>query len=235
MEQDKIWDYYQNEWEDTQSNVFPEKRQRFILRHIKPGQDVLNIGVGSGALERLGQEKAVNMYSLDPSQKTIERLRDTLGMAEKAQVGYAQAMPFSSGTFDVVVMSEVLEHLDDQILTSALNDVFRVLKPGGFLLATTPYQEYLGANQVVCPDCGKVFHKVGHVQSFDKDRMRSILEHHGYTVAKLYVTTFVDWQRKGINNLIKTMVRVLLARMGEGIADPHVIVIANKPLATAGK
>jgi len=44
----------------------------------------------------------------------------------------------------------------------------------------------IGAKQVVCPDCGKVFHTVRLVQSFDKDRMRSMLEwpwlHSGQTI-----------------------------------------------------
>lgn len=226
MQQDKIWDYFQNE--GLGHRKFPEARQRYMLRYLARGWKVLNVGVGSGALERLGTEKGVEMYALDPSEKAIERLRQALGLGDRAQVGYAQQMPFDSDFFDVVVMSEVLEHLDNDILPLALQEVLRVLKPQGFLLASTPYKEDLGPNRVVCPDCGAVFHKVGHVQSFDKNTMRQRLEAAGFGIQRLWISTFVDWQRRGVLNWLKSVVRLTLARMGEGIADPHLIVIARK-------
>ena len=53
-------------------------------------------------------------------------------------------MPFKDAQFGVVVMCEVVERLDDEILSKALLEVWRVLKQGGFLLASTPYREDLG-------------------------------------------------------------------------------------------
>ena len=53
-------------------------------------------------------------------------------------------MPFEDAQFDIVVMCEVVERLDDEILSKALLEVWRVLKQGGFLLASTPYREDLG-------------------------------------------------------------------------------------------
>ena len=226
MEQEKIWDYFQND--GMNPHTFPEERQRFMLRYLKPTQVVLNIGVGSGALERLGLAKGVNMHSLDPNRNAIERLRESLGLGERAQVGFAEKIPIEQENFDAVVMSEVLEHLDDQTLADALDNVLRVLRPKGSLLISTPYQENLSANRVVCPDCGKAFHKFGHVQSFGKERMRSLLERHEFNIDKMFVTSFVDWRRKGIINLLKSALRVVLARLGEAIADPHLVVIARK-------
>lgn len=181
MEQDKIWDYLQNEGIDKSG--FSSARQRFMLRYLKNGQRVLNIGIGSGMLERLALVKCVDIYALDPSKPAIERLREELKLGDKAQVGYAQQIPFSDWWFDVVVMSEVLEHLDDQILESSLNEVRRILKPGGLLLASTPYRENLDSNAVVCPYCGNLFHKVGHAQSFDRARMIRILNEHDYEIS----------------------------------------------------
>src|SRR5690606_40959058 len=42
MDQDRIWDYYQNS--DLAKVAFPEARQRYLLGYLKPGQRVLNIG-----------------------------------------------------------------------------------------------------------------------------------------------------------------------------------------------
>jgi len=226
MNQDKIWDYFQNS--DSQDYVFPEARQRYISRFLKSGQYVLNIGIGSGALERLAIERDVIIHSLDPSEQAIDRLRQTLNMNDRARVGYAQNIPFRDENFDIVVMSEVLEHLDNETLAKALQEVSRVLKKGGKLIATTPYKEDLLPSQVVCPKCGFVFHKVGHVQSFDKKRIRSLLNEYGYTIERIWNDTFIDWRRKGIRDFVKSVIRKMLARIGEGIADPHIVVIAKK-------
>lgn len=226
MDQERIWDYYQNS--DLAKVAFPEARQRYLLGYLKPGQRVLNIGIGAGTLERLGIKMGVDMHSLDPSDKAINRLRDELGLSDKARSGYAQRNPFESDYFDVVVMSEVLEHLSDDVLSQTLSEVLRVLKKGGKFLATVPYKEDLMMNQVVCPNCGSVFHKVGHVQSFDKDKLSQLLTAKGFFVDRIWLDTFVDWRRGGVRNFVKSVIRKVLARTGEGIADPHLIVLARK-------
>lgn len=226
MRQEKIWDYYQNE--GGEYDYFSEARQRFMLKYLEPGQSVLNVGVGVGSLERLALHKGINIFALDPSQGAIEKLKKALDLGDRAQTGYAQTMPFDDGQFDAVVMSEVLEHLDDGTLQASLCEVLRVLKPGGFVLISTPYGEKLEAGKVVCPDCGKVFHRWGHVQSFDKERMRRVVAEQGFAIDEIRVTTFVDWQRKGLANVFKSLVRVLMARLKQQIADPHLILIARK-------
>ena len=79
--------------------------------------------------------------------------------SEKAAVGYSDAIPFPNAHFDVVVMSEVLEHLPEDVLTSSLCEVDRVLRLHGRFIGTVPADEELAANQVVCPRCGEVFHR----------------------------------------------------------------------------
>lgn len=224
MNQDRIWDYFQNE----SSHVFPESRQYFMLKHLERGKKVLNIGAGSGKLEEIALEKGVNIYTLDPSARTIEQLRQRLGLGDRAQAGYAQAMPFESDSFDAVVMCEVLEHLTDEILHAALRETKRILRVGGFLIASSPYKEVLENNRVICPECGSVFHRYGHMQTFDKPKMRRLIEGTGLTVEKLWVTTFVDFRKASIRGLMKGTFRLLLAKLEEPIADPHIVVKARK-------
>ncbi|MBT8228697.1 MAG: methyltransferase domain-containing protein, partial [Bacteroidia bacterium] len=45
-------------------------------------------------------------------------------------------LPFEEGTFDIVVSSEVIEHVPDPL--KAITEMHRVLKPGGILVLTTP-------------------------------------------------------------------------------------------------
>lgn len=51
-------------------------------------------------------------------------------------VGRAEALPFASCSFDLVLALDVLEHLDDD--TAGLREISRLLKPGGLLLLTVP-------------------------------------------------------------------------------------------------
>jgi len=49
-------------------------------------------------------------------------------------------LPYAAGTFDAVILSEVLEHVDDDV--AGLREVYRVLKPGGVVAITVPNAHY---------------------------------------------------------------------------------------------
>jgi len=178
MDQTKIWDYFQNDDEvgDVAFNARP--RYEFLAKQIAPGSSVLNIGAGRGGLEAILVEQGVVVSSLDPGENIIERLRVRHGLGDRAKVGFSQAIPFPDGSFDVVVMSEVLEHLSDEILIATIAEVRRALKPDGRFIGTVPSDENLLANRVLCPHCGERFHRWGHLQSFGEERLRMLLTQH---------------------------------------------------------
>ncbi len=123
--QEKIWDHFQNEGIDS----FSQSRGRieFLVRKIPTGKRALNIGVGNGVLDLLASEKGIDIWALDPGERAIDRLRKSLGMGDRAQVGYSQTVPFPDTHFDFVVMSEVLEHLDERVFEATLEEVRRVI------------------------------------------------------------------------------------------------------------
>jgi len=57
-----------------------------------------------------------------------------------------QRMPYEDNTFDYIITGDVLEHVRDYM--SAIEECFRVLKPGGFMLFTVPYMHSMGKNHV---------------------------------------------------------------------------------------
>jgi len=210
MEQDKIWNHFQTE--DVASFDGNSVRLNYLARQAsKTGMTVLNIGVGNGALERRLVEKGVVVYSLDPSESAIQNLRKNLGLDESAaKVGYSQEIPFADGMFDIVFMSEVIEHLNDTVLMQTLKELTRILKDGGRLIGTVPADEVLKAAESVCPDCGKVFHRWGHVQSFTKERLEGLLgaEFNDLVVKRIYFGAWnvLNWKGKIIWLLKKVMV-----------------------------
>lgn len=175
MDQTKIWDYFQNE--DDVGDAFAGARSRyeFLAQHIAPGMSVLNVGVGRGGLEAILFKKGVVVSCLDPSEKSIDSLHKLFSLGDRAQVGFSQAMPFADCQFDVVVMSEVIEHMNDEVLRTTLSEVLRVLKSRGCFIGTVPADENLFANQVMCPHCGEAFHRWGHIQTFSRSRLTQML------------------------------------------------------------
>jgi ubiquinone/menaquinone biosynthesis C-methylase UbiE len=220
MDQTKIWDHFQNndETSDAFKNAMP--RYEFIAKHIKSDMNVLNIGVGRGGLESILIKKGVIVNCLDPNKDAIDRLRKQYDLGARAQVGFSQSMPFQDSEFDVVIMSEVLEHLTDDVLHSTLGEVRRVLKPNGYFIGTVPANEMLIDNQVLCPHCGMSFHRWGHVQSFSLLQLREALTSNNFTVQRIETRAFPCWRRSGLKNLIKSSLRYVLGRVGAPIAIP---------------
>ena len=172
----------------------------------------MTIGVGDLYLERKLQSDLREIYLLDPGEKSIEQARVTLGRTQdRAKVGYSQAIPYADGEFDYVVMSEVLEHLDNDVLAATISEVFRVLSPSGKFVGTVPYNEDIQAAQVMCPHSSEVFHRVGHVQSFTVERLTGLLTR-GFNEASVSVKVkflpavgILNWKGKLVAFLIKLL------------------------------
>jgi SAM-dependent methyltransferase len=212
VEQRKIWFHFQNRRPDAFSQA--ETRHRFLLHRLPEGR-VLNIGIGDGGFERLASAAKRDVHSLDPDSETAAHAV-RLGIS-RALAGSIDALPFGDGYFDVVVCSEVLEHLSDDVLARGLAEIRRVLRLGGELHGTVPADEDLRASEVVCPCCGTVFHRWGHMQSFSQDRLRDVLQPLGRT--RIERRVFVHWPSLNWKGRISASARLTLAAFGKPGGD----------------
>ncbi len=108
---------------------FMEKAIRF---HQYAGKSILEVGCGLGTdlvqFARAGA--AVTGVDLTPNSIDLVKKRFALaGLQGRALVADAENLPFSAGEFDVVYSFGVLHHTPDT--QKAIDEVFRVLKPGG--------------------------------------------------------------------------------------------------------
>jgi ubiquinone/menaquinone biosynthesis C-methylase UbiE len=93
---------------------------------------MLDVGCGTGSAA--GKLKLFGrVCGVDVSPKSIELAKKVL---DEAKVGSAENIDYPDSTFDVVVCTEVLEHVLDPYI--AMMEFHRVLKPAGHLLITTP-------------------------------------------------------------------------------------------------
>jgi SAM-dependent methyltransferase len=225
--QDRIWRHYQ----DKNPVHFGESHPRyaFLASRCRQGERVLNIGSGDGGLEVMLQGKGASVFVLDPSEETVARLRTSLDLSDTARLGHSQAVPFGSGSADVVIMTEVLEHLTESALADSVKEVFRVLVPGGRFIGTVPYAEDLDRGNVFCPHCQQVFHQRGHLQSFTCGRLKTLLTAQGFTVRKCHARAFAHWGARTIKGLARALFRDVLERLKEPIVSPNIYFESIKP------
>lgn len=148
---------------------------RLMRKHLK--EPVLDVGAGTGALVRAMQRKgyrAVTGIDLYPKADFIKK-------------GMITDIPYSDSTFNTVICTEVIEHLTTRQIDNGLNEVRRVLRQNGKLIISVPYNENLEESKFTCPHCRKRFHKVGHLQSFSKARMKNILEDKGFRIISMRI------------------------------------------------
>jgi len=228
VEQDKIWDYYQTQAkEGFSSNV---GRLDYVAKLVENDKSVLTIGVGDLYLEKILLSKGVDLATLDPSEASIVNARKALRLTEDtAKLGYSQNIPYDSDHFDAVVMSEVLEHLDDEVLQKTISEVFRVLKTGGRFVGTVPYREVLKNSEVICPSCECVFHKVGHVQSFDDARLKKILGcEFDCASVRVWVRFLPSWKILNYRGQVVAAAKKILERFGVYSGKSNLIFDAKK-------
>lgn len=203
-------------------------RLRFFARKCLPGEVVLNVGIGSGLLERLLTERGIPVHTLDPSPEALRRARNKLGKSFIGKSGYLEKIPFPDGYFDRVICTEVFEHLTEGQLHAGLREIRRILKPLGLLSGSVPYQEKLAHGLVICPRCRHQFHRWGHhLGGFSKSKMRHILEKAGFHVQGCHPKAFSDFRRTGIKNFLRASLRLILGLMGEAIVGPCLVFEAS--------
>lgn len=110
------------------------------LHQVKGPQKVLDIGCGYGTLLGLLSGWGWEVHGTDLLPITVLLGRETAdfyGIRFKRSNIEKQDLPYEAGEFDVVVMTEILEHFHFQP-TAPLGRALRVLRPGGHLLLATP-------------------------------------------------------------------------------------------------
>jgi SAM-dependent methyltransferase len=96
---------------------------------------VLDVGCGNALFTQWLRERAGEVFGVDHNPRNCRRGRreyPTLRLAASA----AEHLPFASESFDCVVCSDTIEHVDDD--QAAVDELLRVLQPGGTLVLTMP-------------------------------------------------------------------------------------------------
>jgi SAM-dependent methyltransferase len=94
--------------------------------------------------------------------------------------GSAEALPFESGTFEVILLVDVLEHVADD--SRALGEVSRLLAPGGYAVFSVPAYQFL---------FGEHDRSFGHLRRYTRPRLVELLSNAGLLVQRAtYIQPF---------------------------------------------
>lgn len=110
------------------------------LANIKPGDQVLDVGCGTGSLTLTAQPYAGpggKVYGIDASPEMIEVAQKKAfrsGLEVTFEVGLIEKLAFPDATFDVVISRLAIHHLPDDLKRMGFTEILRVLKPGGHLM-----------------------------------------------------------------------------------------------------
>ncbi len=161
------FDYFE---ERTGATEHDERRvHEYIISKIpKSVTSILDVGSGSAWVANYFARKNVNVTSLDLSLANVEKAREIIPHKSHAQiVADSFKLPFKNKSYEVVVASEIIEHVVDP--ENFIRELFRVVKPGGRLIVTTPYKEKL--RYYLCIHCNKKTPVHAHIHSFDENKL----------------------------------------------------------------
>lgn len=155
-------------------------RRALVHALLPPGPvgSVLDAGCGDGALaEDLRRELSARVVALDLAHK---RLAFASGRAPEVAFGQASVyrLPFQGESFDLVVCTDLLEHLDEP--EAAVRELVRVARRA--VVVTVPYK--IRIEKTLCTHCGKDYFLYGHRHSFGREGLERLARGAGARVAR---------------------------------------------------
>jgi SAM-dependent methyltransferase len=118
---------------------FGQDRRLNLIRQYAPleGARILDIGCGLGVYVRKFREFSDCVCGIDIDPK---RLREGAKTTPGLMLAVGEHLPYRDGTFDVIVLNEVIEHVNDDRATIA--EALRILVPGGRIVIYAPNRLY---------------------------------------------------------------------------------------------
>jgi ubiquinone/menaquinone biosynthesis C-methylase UbiE len=178
------FDYFE---ENRGATAHDERRvHEYVISKVpKDICKILDVGCGKGWVAKHYLPKGVKVHSLDVSTSNPAKVKELYPSDDhKGIAADSFLLPFYDNSFDIVVASEIIEHVIDP--AEFVKELFRVVKKGGKLLVTTPYKEKL--IYYLCVHCNKKTPANAHIHSFDEKKLESY--YNGEELEKFEYETF---------------------------------------------
>lgn len=228
---DEIIEEFWRYWSERPDAHFSESLGHTIVRFTKKRLGnmgtALDFGAGSGGLLAALSHGGIKCYGLDLGNDTLDKLSKRFVADDYIEgfIGIGETPQFIN-FFDTVFLIETIEHLPDRHLNPSIESIISVLKPGGWLVVSTPNDENLESAEVYCPVSRVAFHPMQHVRSWNTKKLIRFLLESGFIEVKCVET---DLQALPYHSKSEAMKRALKRLLYRGYKDPHLIAFARKP------
>jgi hypothetical protein len=192
------------------------ERERIVdlMKLIPSGiSSAIDIGARDGFISKKLAGKGLQVTALDLEKPDIS------GENIRCVKGDLTNLTFSDGAFDLVLCTEVIEHIPPDLLQKACNELKRVSTK--YLIVGVPFRQDIRVGRCTCAKCGAFNPPWGHVNSFDLGKLTSLL--HGFEIVKV---SYVGTAAKGTNWLAT----VLMDLAG----NPYGTYIQDEPCVNCG-
>lgn len=165
------FDYFEERFGET---AHDERRLMEFITFLVPDDvdKILDAGCGKAWVAGHYCPKGINVCSLDVATINVEKAKELYNYPNHAfVVSDLLNLPFPDNIFDCIICSEVLEHIVEP--KSLINELFRCVKAGGYILLSTPYKEKI--NYALCIHCNQKTPINAHLHSFDEYKLENLL------------------------------------------------------------
>lgn len=229
--------YYENYRKDYSEDEYPIPVYKNIIENIqkngfKKDSKLLEVGCSKGIFLHLADKKGFNVTGLDTSQYAIDFIKKNFKF--KALHSEVSDAGFQDDQFDIIVMIDVIEHLEDP--GEMLFDLYRVLKPGGIIIIDTPNETSLinrisffsyFASLKLFKFLVRSNHDIEHLSYFSPLGIRILLEKYSFKILR-YKYFNIDPSIMGLNRYIIFCAKIISFFAGLLNMQNKMVVFAKK-------
>ncbi len=199
----------------ARKNSFQNNYRKELTLKLVSGELVLEIGAAEGWMSKDLSTKVSKLVSCDIAMSYLKRAKSSGINAEFFRID-AHYLPFVDESFDVVIITEVLEHLFSPY--RALEEIHRVLKPDGVLILSTPNNMTI-ANIINHLINRNIKHRDAHLSFYDVLSLKQLLSFVGFETLEV-LTSFIYFP--GIkplfySKIIQKIMHILWKNFGDKI------------------
>lgn len=228
----KLWNNYAGGKETYFAYHSGKALLRFLLRNRVNfcNKKVLDFGCGNGYMWQWMKDLGLSAeyVGAEFSEESIVNLKNNFGNEIEVVAVKNFPLPYEEETFDIILVTEVIEHLSDDILQKDIREWRRLLKKEGLLIITTPNNENLEKNMIYCPNCDCKFHRWQHIRSWNMDSIDKYFQKQGMKKFFCGITYLYSIQKSWIYNYYIKVKRTLRLLCNKKLDYPELIYICKK-------
>jgi len=204
-----------------------------VEAHAPATGSLLDVGCATGSFLSLAKAKGWECRGVEVSAFAAAQARERTGC--EIFCGKLEDAPFASGTFDVITMWDLLEHLPDPL--QGLEAARRLLKPSGLLLVNTPNENsllrqvarllYRGSRGRITAPVNRLYHRY-HLHYFAAETLTVLYRRAGFELLEMK-TKQIPMSRGRISVATKMAMRALSVAERLLHAEYELFVLARNP------